>query len=148
MMVMPPKGAIGAREFSAEIRDLNPLRSAGATFSNTFHDLVTRFGAARAQEFHVDADGRRKLCLAYVSRFDTAAIYIKGWYCEASGAKANSYDLACDLDSLVIDAPLASAEADAFMRERMKRQRLCSAEPVTQTTDTRPYPYRSPSYRR
>ena len=48
-------------------------------------------------------------------------------------------DLACDLDSLVVDANFAPNEpAGAFLRDRMKRPKLCSAEPVTQTTDTRP----------
>ena len=113
--------------------------SAGAAFSNTFYDLQTRFGPARAQEFRVDADGRRKLCLAYLSRFETPAVYLKGWYCETSGAKADPYELACDLDSLVLDASLASVDADAFLRERMKRPKACSGAPVTRTTDTRPY---------
>jgi hypothetical protein len=43
------------------------------------------------------------------------------------------------LDGMVLDAPLASAEADAFIRQRASRAASCSAVPVTQTTDTRTY---------
>lgn len=138
LLVMPPKGDTVARDLLAEMRDLGPIRS-GAVLTSTYHDLTTRFGPVHAAEFRIDSDGFRKLCLAYISRFDTSAIYLKGWYCEANGIKAGAYDLACDLDSLVLDQPLASAEADAFVREQVKRGTHCSAEPVTQTTDTRTY---------
>jgi hypothetical protein len=137
MLVIPPKNHPGARDFAAEIRELTPLRS-GVYMLNAFHDLQTRFGPVRAAEFRINADGRHKLCLAYLSRFDTSAVYLKGWYCEASGIKAGTFDLACNLDSLVVDPNFASNEAGAFLRDRMKRPRQCSAEPVTQTTDTRP----------
>lgn len=139
MMVLLPKGQVGAREFSSEMHDLSPLMSAGASFSNTYYDLQTRFGPVRAREFRVNADGRTKLCLAYLSRFETSSMFLKGWTCEASGIKAGIYDLACNLDSLVIDQTLAFSEADAFLRQKMKRPKECSGEPVTQTTDTRPY---------
>ena len=138
MVVVPPKNHPGAREFMAEIRDLAPVRN-GVFMLNTFHDLQTRFGPVRATEFRINADGRHKLCLAYLSRFDTSAVFLKGWSCEASGSKPGTWDLACDLDSLVVDTNFAPNEpAGAFLRDRMKRPKLCSAEPVTQTTDTRP----------
>jgi hypothetical protein len=137
MLVVPPKNHPGARDFAVEIRDLTPLRS-GVFMLNTFHDLQTRFGAVRASEFRINADGRHKLCLAYLSRFDTTAVYLKGWSCEASGSKPGTWDLACDLDSLVVEPTFAANEAGAFLRDRMKRPRQCSAEQVTQTTDTRP----------
>ena len=117
---------------------LGTLSSASAVYSNSYYDLQTRFGPVRAREFRVEADGRRKLCLGFLSRFDTPSIYLKGWSCEASGIKPGIYDLACNLDSLVLDQTLASAEADAFLRERMRLPKKCSGEPVTQTTDTRP----------
>jgi len=137
LMVLPPKGTTGARDFAAEIGDLGPLRA--GIYSNAFYDLQTRFGPVRAREFRVNADGRHKLCLAYLSRFETTSVYLKGWTCEASGVNPGVYDLACNLDSLVLDQPLASGEADAFLRQKMRLQRQCSGEPVTQTTDTRPY---------
>jgi hypothetical protein len=137
VMVMSPKGNLtGARDFNSEINDLGPLR--GGIYLGAFHDLQTRMGPVRASEFRIAADGRWKLCLAYVSRFDTAAVTMKGWYCEASGVKASPWDLACALDSLALDGPLASAEADAFLRARLRQRPNCSAAPVTQTTDTRP----------
>jgi hypothetical protein len=74
-----------------------------------------------------------------MSRFDTTAVFLKGWYCEASGVNAGAWELACDLDSLAIDRKLPSAEADEYLRTRMKRPAECSASPVTQTTDTRPF---------
>jgi hypothetical protein len=138
LMIMPPAGQRVARDLLAEMRDLAPLRY-GAVLTSTYHDLTTRFGPVHAAEFRIDADGRRKLCLAYISRFDTSALYLKGWYCEASGIRAGPYDLACDIDSLVLDGPLASADADAFVRERIRHGQNCSAEPVSQTTDTRTY---------
>jgi hypothetical protein len=136
MMVLPPKGHLGARDFMSEVRDLAPLRS--GSFTNTFYDLQTRFGPVRAAEFRIYADGRQKLCLAYLSRFETSTVFLKGWYCEDSGIKAGTFDLACNLDSLVIDQNFASTEAGAFLRDRMKRPKLCTADAVTQTTDTRP----------
>jgi hypothetical protein len=159
LMVMPPKDQGGARDFAAEMNNFGSLQGGlifvtaygvqtrviygsgplqAAQFSSTYHDLQTRFGPVRAREFRINADGRDKLCLAYLSRFETSSVYLKGWYCEGSGIKAGSWDLACTLDSLVLDRALASSEADAFVRERMKRPKQCSAEPVTQTTDTRP----------
>ena len=59
-------------------------------------------GPVRAREFRVNADGRTKLCLAYLSRFETTSVYLKGWTCEASGFNPGVYDLACNLDSLVL----------------------------------------------
>jgi hypothetical protein len=40
------------------------------------------------------------------------------------------------LDRLVLDADVASKEANGFLRSRMPRSAYCSAEAVTQTTDT------------
>jgi hypothetical protein len=37
----------------------------------------------------------------------------------------------------VLDKPLASKEADAFVRAHMARPANCSAVPVSQTVDTR-----------
>lgn len=136
VMVVPPPGQTSSRDLRSEMRDLGPLR-AGAMVSNNYHDLQTRFGAFHAVEFRIDFDGRRKLCLAYVSRFDTSAVYLKGWYCEASGVTAGTWELACELDSLIVDRKLPSAEADDYLRSRMKKPAQCSASPVTQTTDTR-----------
>jgi hypothetical protein len=82
-------------------------------------------------------DGRSKPCLGFISRFDTSAVYLKGWICEANGSKPNASSLACTLNALVLDAPLASVDADRFMRERMVRGGSCAASPVSQTVDTR-----------
>ena len=136
VLVVPSAGQTGTRELRSEMRDLGPLRS-GAMVTNTYHDLRTRYGDFHAVEFRIDFDGRRKLCLAYMSRFDTAAVFLKGWYCEASGSNAGSWELACDLDSMLIDRKLPSAEADDYLRTRMKKPAECSASPVTQTADTR-----------
>ena len=72
----------------------------------------------------VDTDGRWKQCLAYRSRFDTAAVYLTGWYCDGSGSKPSANALACILDKLVIERELASKEADAFLRGRMTKPAL------------------------
>jgi hypothetical protein len=104
-----------------------------------FYDLETRFGEMRAAELRIDIDGRRKLCLGFTSRFDTEAVFLAGWRCEANGSRPNPSELACMLDGMVLDAPLASADADAFIRQRASRAASCSAVPVTQTTDTRTY---------
>ena len=55
----------------------------------------------------VDTDGRWKQCLAFRSRFDTAAVYLTGWYCDGSGSKPSPNALACVLDKLVIERELA-----------------------------------------
>lgn len=139
VMRLPPKGEVPTRDFAAEMRNIKPLRDARAVLTTTYYDLDTRFGPVRAADLRIDSDGRRKLCLAYLSRFETPAVYLKGWYCEASGAKPSIHRLACLIDKIVVDAPLAVPEADAFLRERMRRGATCSAAPVTQTTDTRTY---------
>ena len=61
---------------------------------------------------------------------------MKGWYCEANGARPSFSALACIIDQLALSKPLKSKEATAFITERMKRSPRCYAEPVSQTTDT------------
>jgi len=70
------------------------------------------------------------------SEYGVSAVFLKGWYCEASGSVASPWELACDLDSLTIDRKQPSAEADGYLRSRMKRA-ADSSSPVTQTTDIR-----------
>lgn len=135
-LVMPPKGIGMGTQLIQDLSDVNLLRLRRATMSQTHHDLDTRFGEYRATEMRVDTDGRWKQCLAYRSRFDTAAVYLTGWYCDGSGSKPSANALACILDKLVIEHELASKEADAFLRGRMSKAGHCQAAPVTQTTDT------------
>lgn len=128
------------RDYSSEMSNLRPLlRSAYMAMGVTaYYDLETRFGPARAANFQINSDGQTKLCVSYLSRFDTTALYIKGWYCEASGARPNFHTLACMIDRITLKGVLPTAAAQSFFEERMKRPARCSAEPVSQTTDTRP----------
>ncbi len=129
------------RDYSSEMSSLRPLlRTAytGMSRATTYYDLETRFGPVRAASFQINSDGQIKLCVSYLSRFDTAAVYLKGWYCEASGARPNFHTLACMIDRLGVKGVLPTAAAQTFFEERMKRSARCSAEPVSQTTDTRP----------
>ncbi|MDO8978522.1 MAG: hypothetical protein Q7V17_04740 [Afipia sp.] len=129
------------RDYSSEMSSLRPLlRSAytGMGRATTYYDLETRFGPVRAANFQINSDGQIKLCVSYLSRFDTTAVYLKGWYCEASGARPNFHTLACLIDRISVKGVLPTAAAQAFFEERMKRSPRCSAEPVSQTTDTRP----------
>lgn len=128
------------RDYSSEMSSLRPLlRSAYiGRRATTYYDLETRFGPVRATNFQINADGRTKLCVSYLSRFDTTAVYLKGWYCEASGANPNFHTLACIIDRISLKGVLPTAAAQTFFEERMKRPARCSAEPVSQTTDTRP----------
>ena len=121
---------------SPQLASLRPqnLRS---IMSANYHDLETRFGAVRAMEARIETDGQWKQCLAFASRFETTALYLIGWYCDASGAKPNASSLACMLDKLTLERALASKEADSFMRTRLARPASCSAVPVSQTTDMR-----------
>jgi hypothetical protein len=137
VMVLPRKGIGMGTEFAQDLRNINLLRGARAILMPTHYDLETRFGDFRATEMRVDTDGRWKNCLAFRSRLDTAAVYFTGWYCDGSGTKPGAQALACMLDRLTLDADLASTEANGFLRARMARAAYCSAEPVTQTTDTR-----------
>jgi hypothetical protein len=134
--VMPPKGIGMGTEFVQDLRDVNILRTTRAVMSAVHYDMETRFGEFRATEMRVDTDGRWKQCLAFRSRFEVAAVYLTGWYCDGSGAKPAAYGLACMLDRLTLDAELASKEADRFLRGRLARSPICSAERVTQTMDT------------
>lgn len=128
------------RDYSSEMSSLRPLLRSVHYFGapSTYYDLETRFGPMRAANFQINADGRTKLCVSYLSRFDTTALYLKGWLCEASGARPNVHGLACMLDRITLKGALPSAAAQGFVEERMKRPARCLAEPVSQTTDTRP----------
>jgi hypothetical protein len=132
-------GALLTADTVPQISSLMP-RNMRSVMSSNYHDLETRFGAVRATEFRIESDGQWKQCLAFASRFDTPAMYLIGWFCDASGAKPNAATLACTLDRFTLDRDLPSSEADAFMRTRMSRPASCSAIPVSQTTDTRPRP--------
>lgn len=127
------------RDYSSEMSSLRPLlRTAYMGATTNYYDLETRFGPVRAANFQINSDGQTKLCVSYLSRFDTTAVYLKGWYCEASGARPNFHALACMLDRVTLKGVLPTAPAQSFFEERMKRSPRCSAEPVSQTTDTRP----------
>ena len=126
------------RDYSYEMTSLRPLLRTAYIGSSTYYDLQTRFGPVRAANFQVNSDGQIKLCVSYLSRFDTTAVYLKGWYCEASGARPSFHTLACMLDRITLKGVLPTAAAQTFFEERMKRSPRCSAEPVSQTTDTRP----------
>lgn len=126
------------RDYSYEMSTLRPLLRTSYIGSSTYYDLQTRFGPVRAANFQVNSDGQIKLCVSYLSRFETTAVYLKGWYCEASGARPNFHTLACMIDKITLKGVLPTASAQSFFEERMKRSARCSAEPVSQTTDTRP----------
>jgi hypothetical protein len=145
IIVQPPEGRPLARDFTYEIAMIPTLRKARARLTSTFYDLETRFGPLRAAEMRVDIDGRRKLCFAFLSRFETPYLYMKGWICEASGAQPSAGQLACIINRIAFDRPLASTDADVFVREQLARGAFCQATPVSQTTDTRrhiPRPWR------
>jgi hypothetical protein len=127
MMVVPPAGQPVGRDFMQEVRWFEPIRSATRAAMGTNYELETRFGIFQAAEIQIDMAARWKDCLAFLSRFETSSIYIKGWYCDGVGAKPNAERLACALDSLVLDKPLESARADAFMHEHMARPSFCAA---------------------
>lgn len=145
VMVLPPKGVSMGTEFGQDLRAINLLRHKRAVLLPARYDLETRFGEFRAAEMRVDADGRWKLCLTFLSRLDTAAVYMTGWLCDASGAKPSAGQLACMLDRFMLDGELASKEADAFLRARMGRSARCQGTPVSQTVDTGDRSIRSPS---
>ncbi|CAN5238810.1 hypothetical protein BH10PSE10_BH10PSE10_09260 [soil metagenome] len=127
------------RDYSSEMSSLRPLlRSTYMSGATTYYDLQTRFGPVRAASFQANSDGQTKLCVSYLSRFETDAVYLKGWLCEASGARPNFHALACIIDRITLKGVLPTAAAQDFFEDRMKRSARCSAEPVSQTTDTRP----------
>lgn len=126
------------REFRREMGDLRQLSHATFSYPEAYYDLETRFGPVRAARFQIKADGRFKLCMGYVSRFETGALAFKGWYCEANGGKPSPYGLACLIDKVTVKGPLPSEAAQAFFLQRAARGPRCTADPVTQTTDTSP----------
>jgi hypothetical protein len=136
VLAMPPKGVGMGTRFAQDLHGANYLRLKRAVMTQVHYDLNTRFGEFRATEMRVDTDGRWKQCLSYQSRFDTAAVYLAGWYCDGSGSRPSAGTLACILDKLALDRPLASPEADRYLRERMAKPAFCQGTPVTQTSDT------------
>jgi hypothetical protein len=139
VVTMPSSpGVPQVRDYSSEMDSLRPLIRTTFVGATTYYDLETRFGPVRAANFQINADGRIKLCVSYLSRFDTDALRYKGWLCEASGARPNLTALACILDRITLKNPLPSAAAQTFFESKAGRAPRCSAEPVSQTTDTRP----------
>jgi hypothetical protein len=141
-LIMPPNDRAKITfDGLPDILDVKPLRNR-RTVSNAFrYDLETRFGSLRASDMRVEIDGQWKQCLTYQSRFATDAVVLAGWYCDAGGGKPSPDRLACLLDKLVLDAPLNSRAADAFIREQAARSAKCSSSPVSQTIDTRSSSY-------
>jgi hypothetical protein len=138
IMQMPPAGKAGLRDFMQELRALDPVRNATrATMAGTY-DLQTRFGSYLAAEIQIDMLGRWKDCIAFLSHFETTAVYVKGWFCDGIGERPNGERLACALDGLVVDSPLSSERADAFMREHMARPSFCAAIGRGQDREPRP----------
>jgi hypothetical protein len=127
MMVIPPAGQSVARDFAQEVRTLDPVRSSARTAMARSYELQTRFGMFQAADLQIDMVGRWKDCIAFLSRFETPSIYVKGWYCDDVGTKPKADQLACALDSLVLDHSLPSPNAEAFMRQRIARPAFCGA---------------------
>ena len=121
-----------------QLPDIREFARARYSYPQTHYDLETRFGQVRAAQFEADVDGRIKLCLGYASRFDTSSFTYRGWFCEANGARPSPSALACMLDRIVIAGRLPSAGAQAFVDTMAKRPGRCTADPVSQTVDTRP----------
>ncbi len=135
-MIIPNKGLGMGNELVSDLRSINPLNLKRAYATQVHHDIETRIGEFRATEMRVDTDGRWKQCLGFRSRLDTASVYFTGWYCDGTGAKPSAHTLACLLDKLVLDNPVASKDGDAFLRAKLAKPAYCMAEQVTQTTDT------------
>jgi hypothetical protein len=140
VMVIPPPGQMGGRDFLQEVRELDAVRNATRATISGSYELQTRFGLFQASDLQVDMVGRWKDCLAFVSRFDTSAVYVKGWYCNTIGEKPNPERLACALDGLTIDGRLVTADADAFMRQRIARSSFCAAISTGRDREPRPLP--------
>jgi len=137
VMSFPPRGVFGNTQLTTDLREARLLRDVRAVTLPTHYDLETRYGSFHAVEMQIETDGRWKQCLAYSTRFNSSAVSMMGWTCDATGSKPGADALACTLDKLVIDKKLATPEADAYMRERMLRPANCSATIVSQTTDVR-----------
>ena len=124
VLTMPPAGQSLTRDFDLEVGELPPLRNTKAVLTGTY-DFATRFGGYRAVEFNLDLEVRWKQCFAFMSRFESPAVYVKGWLCEEVGKKTSADRIACLLDGLSF-ASVASAEADAFLQTRAVREPLCA----------------------
>ena len=136
-LVTPRQAVAVERYFGQEILDLPRLKTSRVSLSQRYYDMETRFGSVRAADLNVNSDGFIKQCIVFLTRFDSNAVYMKGWLCEASGAKPSADKLACMIDRMVIEKPMASKTAETFLRARMAKPASCSAIPVSQTTDTR-----------
>jgi hypothetical protein len=137
VMSFPVKGTVGSTQLTTDLREARLLRDVRAVPLPTHYDLETRYGSLHAVEMQIETDGRWKQCLAFSTRFNSSAVSLMGWTCDGTGSKPGADALACTLDKLLIDRKLATAEADAYMRERMMRPANCSATIVSQTTDIR-----------
>lgn len=140
----PPPGSIQTPP-ALDLRNARLLRDVHYQTLSTHYDLETRYGPVHAVDMRIQVDGRWKQCLAFSSRFNTRALFLTGWTCDATGSKPGADALACTLDKLVIDKELPTKEADAYLRERMTRPAFCSSRQVTQTFDTGSRPISPPS---
>jgi len=124
VLTMPPAGQSLTRDFDQEVTELAPLRNTKAVITGTF-DFATRFGGYRAVEFNLDLEVRWKQCFAFMSRFESPSVYVKGWLCEEVGKKTSADRVACLLDTLSF-AQVPSADADGFLQTRATREPLCA----------------------
>jgi hypothetical protein len=145
IMTLPPQDTPNTTVLTEGLRGTRLYRNVIPIPLSTHYDLETRYGPIHAVDARIETDGRWKQCLSFSSRFRTKTVWLSGWTCDATGTSPGAYALACALDKLVIDKPLASAEADAYMRERMARPADCSANNVSQTFDVRSRPVSPPS---
>src|SRR4051812_31600144 len=143
IMTLPPEDTPNTTVLTEGLRGTRLYRN--LTSLSTHYDLETRYGPIHAVEARIEADGRWKQCLSFSSRFKTRTVSLSGWTCDATGTSPGAYALACALDKLVIEKPLASPGADAYLRERMARPADCSATNVSQTFDVRSRPVSPPS---
>jgi hypothetical protein len=137
-MTVPQDGRSGMRDFYQEIRELDAVRRSTRTSIAGAYELQTRFGLYQAADIQIDIGGRWKDCLMFMSRFETNTVYVKGWYCDGVGVKPSAERLACALDGMTIDSPLATAGADSFMREHVARPSFCAAIGSTRDREPRP----------
>lgn len=135
VMTLPPRDTPNTTVLGDRLRGTRLFRN--VIPMSTHYDLETRYGPIHAVDARIETDGRWKQCLSFSSRFKTKTVSLSGWTCDATGTSPGPYALACALDKLVIEKPLASPEADAYLRERMARPAECSASNVSQTFDTR-----------
>lgn len=77
--------------------------NAGARLGGPSYVFDTRYGKFNGKDVTIDDGMRQRLCIGFVSAFDTPYAILSGVYCDAAGKAAGPATVACLIDRIKFD---------------------------------------------